>query len=113
LPKKPLPERKTVILTREKGYSHLGCKVVHRIKDILHLAESNDIYICGGSNVYEQFMPYADELIISQMEESFDADTFFPKIDEDMWKPYYCEGMDDKVPFDIIKYRPKDLQQKR
>jgi dihydrofolate reductase len=109
LPRRPLEGRKTVILTNNKNYTQTGCKVVHEIKDILDISKQLDVYICGGAEVYKQFMPYADELIISQIEEEFDADTFFPEIDEKTWFPYSCEGIEDKINFDIIKYKRKHI----
>ncbi|MFJ8247409.1 dihydrofolate reductase, partial [Peribacillus asahii] len=105
LPVKPLPHRDTIVLTTDKKAKFEGCKVAKNMDYIIKLSKEHDIYICGGAKIYEQFMSYADELIISHMEESFDADTFFPKISKDIWTPYYCEGVEDKVNFSIIKYK--------
>lgn len=108
LPVKPLPQRANIVLTTDKSMLNHGCIVMRSMEEILELAEDYHIYICGGQTVYEQFMPYADELIISQMEEAFNADTFFPYIEEDEWIPYSCEGVEDKLNFEIIKYKRKE-----
>jgi dihydrofolate reductase len=107
LPFKPLKDRVNVVLTRNKKASYEGCKTARSIEEVVKMSKEQDIYICGGDNVYEQFMPHADELIISQLEEVYDADTFFPEINSNIWLPYSCEGVEDDKHFEIIKYRRK------
>jgi len=109
LPFKPLPNRRNVILTGDEKFSIPQVYTYNHIKDILWLGRhyNRDVFICGGESIYKQMMPYADELIITHMDADFEADTFFPTIDENIWIPYYCEGVEDKVSFEIIKYKLK------
>ncbi|WP_410988662.1 dihydrofolate reductase [Bacillus cereus] len=113
LPKKPLPDRHSIVLTRERDAFYEGCSVASNIEVILRVAKASNIFICGGGHVYKQFMPYADELIISHMKESFDADTFFPEIDKSIWEDYDSENVLDKVDFKIVKYRRKSNNPER
>lgn len=106
LPVKPLPDRVNVVLTRNEVTSYEGY-VKGDIELVIALSRLYHVFICGGESIYKQMMPYADELIITHMDADFEADTFFPIIDEDIWIPYYCEGVEDKVSFEIIKYKLK------
>jgi len=106
LPFKPLPDRVNVVLTKgeeisDKGYIRGNIELVIALSKLYH------VFICGGESIYKQMLPFADELIITHMDANFEADTFFPTIDENIWIPYYCEGFEDKVSFEIIKYKLK------
>ncbi|KIR02727.1 Dihydrofolate reductase [Lachnospiraceae bacterium TWA4] len=76
---KPLPNRRNLVLTRNKNYQLEGIEVFHDINDLL----SEDAYIIGGGEIYRQFLPYCEEASITQIRHSFEADTFFPNLDED------------------------------
>jgi len=86
---KPLPNRTTVIITRNKEYKADGCIVVNSIEKAIEVAKSDEhIYIIGGAQIYKQAMVtnLVDQLDITQVHESFEADVFFPEIDLDTWK---------------------------
>lgn len=110
LPIKPLPNRETIILTMDDSFSHEGCKVVNGMDEILEMSKSTDVYVCGGDSVYSQLIPLADELIVSHVDEEFEADSYFPKIDPEIWIPYFCETIEDKMSFDIIKYKRRQKE---
>ncbi|NNL00786.1 MAG: dihydrofolate reductase [Eudoraea sp.] len=85
---KPLPNRTHIIITRDPNYNPdmPSCIVVHSIEEALKLVKDDDIsYIIGGGEIYDLGMPYADILEVTRINESFDADTYFPKIDEKIW----------------------------
>jgi dihydrofolate reductase len=80
LPKRPLPKRKTIVLTNDKDYIDTDIKVVHSIDDVLRMSAKNEIFICGGGFLYEQFYEFTDKMILTVVDKSFGADTFFPDI---------------------------------
>ncbi|WPO80545.1 dihydrofolate reductase [Flavobacterium sp. KACC 22761] len=83
---KPLPNRTHVIITRQTDYQPEGCIVVDSIeKAIAVCPENEDSYIIGGGEIYNLAMPYADIIEITKVHHTFDADTFFPKINENDW----------------------------
>lgn len=88
LPKKPLPRRKNYVLTSDENYSYKGVKVIHSIDDILKLAKSREVFICGGGELYKEMLPYADKMIITFTHDiNFNARVFFPDFDTKEWKP--------------------------
>ena len=84
---KPLPNRTHVIITRQKDFKHEGCIVVSDIeKAIAACPENEDIYIIGGGEIYTQSIHFADQLDITKVHHSFDADVYFPEINPDIWE---------------------------
>ena len=82
-----LPNRTHIIISRNTDYSPEGCIVVHNIEDALDLAKDDPRpFIIGGGEIYRLAMPYADKIELTRIHHHFDADTFFPEIDEKEWK---------------------------
>jgi dihydrofolate reductase len=85
---KPLPNRTHVVITRNKDYQVPdGCLVVTSIEKAIAVCPSNEtIFIIGGGEIYKQSMQIADVIELTRVHGSFDADAFFPEIDDDNWK---------------------------
>lgn len=84
---KPLPNRTHVIITRQKDFKQEGCIVVSTIEKAIEACPKNEaIYIIGGGEIYSQSIPFADQLDITRVHHSFDADVYFPEIDPKIWE---------------------------
>lgn len=85
---KPLPNRTHIIITRDKEYQvdHDQCVVVHSLEAALDLIGNETAYIIGGGDIYMQAEPYADFIELTRVHGTFDADTYFPDIDEGVWE---------------------------
>ena len=79
--KRFLPNRETLILTRQSDYQVDGATVVKSVEEVLDWYENQDktLYIIGGSQIYKLFEPYVDELIVTQVQAEVEGDTYFPK----------------------------------
>lgn len=76
----PLPNRRNIIISRNKSFQAKGCEVVDSIDSALALTKNDDeVMIMGGASFYEQMLPSADRLYITQIEGEFEGDTHFPK----------------------------------
>ncbi len=83
LPKKPLPNRRNIVLTHDEGFAFPGVEVAHSIAELLQmLAKDGEVFVMGGATIYQQLLPYADKLYVTWVHSSFEADVFFPAIDE-------------------------------
>jgi dihydrofolate reductase len=105
---KPLPNRKNIVLSRSINSDIKGCYQTNDINDILKLKD--DVFIIGGQQIYELFMPYADELIVTSIAEScHDADSYFPNIDSSKWQVYELvnHNLESLPYFSIMRYRAK------
>lgn len=87
LPFRPLPKRKNIVLTDKVGEQIEGCEMAYSINNSIELMDSDsENFVMGGGSIYEQFMPIANKLYITRVHKDFDADTFFPKIDLNIWE---------------------------
>lgn len=76
-----LPGRKTIVLTKDENYKKKGATVYHDLSKVLALAQTEEVFITGGSQLYQAFFPYADYLYETQLLEEFCGDTYFPQVD--------------------------------
>ena len=84
---KPLPNRTTIIITRNKNYTQHGCIVVNSLNEAIEAAkEDENPYILGGAEIYKQALNIADKLDLTFVHQNFEADVFFPEIDFKIWK---------------------------
>lgn len=86
---KPLPNRHHVVLTRNKDFQADGCVVFHQIEDVLDYIKQfsdQEVIVIGGSEIYQQFLNYADRLYITYIDTEFEGDTYLPKFDLSNWQ---------------------------
>jgi dihydrofolate reductase len=84
---KPLPNRTHVIITRQKNYVREGCVVVQDLETALSICPKNEsVFVIGGGEIYSQSIHLADQLDITRVHHSFDADVYFPEIDPKIWE---------------------------
>ena len=96
---RPLPKRESIILTRQTDYTHPGVTVLHDVKEVLALDnEEETLFIIGGSEIFELFLPFADTLYQTVIHADFDGDTYFPTTDWNEWELASSTGgvVDDK-----------------
>lgn len=83
----PLPNRTHIIITRNKDYKAKGAVVVHSLERAIEIANGDSQpFIIGGGEIYKQALPYSDKIELTRVHSEFEADTFFPEIDENNWK---------------------------
>ena len=87
LPKGALPNRRNIVLTRS-DMEFPGAERFHSLDDALvHCEEDENVFIIGGASLYNEAMPLANRLCITEInDEKKEADVFFPKIDNNIWK---------------------------
>ena len=84
---KPLPNRTHIIITRQKNYHPEGCLIADSLEKALEMASKDeDVFVIGGGEIYKQSIAIADKIELTRVHGEFDADTFFPEIDENKWK---------------------------
>ena len=103
LPRRPLPNRRNIVLTRDESFQYENTEVAHSIEELQKMLTADEkVFIIGGGEVYRQFMPLAEELHITHIHHTWeDADTFFPEINPTIWHLTHKEHheVDDKHPF--------------
>ncbi|XMA23624.1 dihydrofolate reductase (plasmid) [Bacillus bombysepticus] len=99
---KPLDGRKNIILTKNKNYKAEGCHIAYSIEDALSKCEGEEVFILGGEEIYQQFLPYTQKLYITKIHATFEGDRYFPEIDISLWKEIYTEKgiQNDRNPYE-------------
>ena len=99
----PLKNRTNIVLTGNPNYSVKDAVIVHTEDELLRELEkynSDDIYVIGGESVYRMMLPYCDTVLVTKIDRAFQADTFFPNLDEmDEWE--MTEESEEQTCFDL------------
>jgi dihydrofolate reductase len=99
---RPLPGRRTIVVTRQAGWAAEGVTVAHSVEEALAAAAgSEEIIVFGGGELYAQFIGRADRLEITHIRGEIHGDTHFPPIDPAIWREAGREERDD---FDWVTY---------
>lgn len=99
----PLPGRTNVVLSRSTPDLPEDVVLVHGVEEAMAEVENMDdiAFITGGATVYEQFLPHADEMLLTEIHEEYDGDTYFPEWDPEEWTEV---ERDDRGEFDFVRY---------
>jgi len=86
----PLELRTNIVLTTDRQYKAKGCILLHSMEELqeeLKKYNPDDLYIIGGGSIYEQMLPQCNTAFITRIHHKFQADTYFPNLDEmEEWK---------------------------
>lgn len=88
---KPLPNRTHIIITRQKNYfpknDNDQCIVVDSMEKALKATSNDgDLFVIGGGEIYDLGMPFADKIELTRVHANFEADAFFPEINQSEWQ---------------------------
>lgn len=105
---RPLPNRRNIVISRNTEASYEGAEVVHSIEDAFSICKNdNEVFVIGGSNIYEQALSLVDYIYITEIKKSFSGDAFFPEINKKMWIESSRENhiTNDGLEFSFVKYQ--------
>ena len=106
----PLKNRTNIVLTGNRDYAVKGALVLHTVEEVLKELErypSQEVYIIGGESIYRQFLPYCDTAHVTKIDYAYEADTYFPNLDEiPEWKVTASSGEKTyyDLEFEFLKY---------
>jgi len=110
---KPLPNRTHVVISNQNNYQvPEGVIVVNSLEKAIEAAKNDSQpFIIGGGEIYKQAIEFADKIELTRVHESFEADTFFPKLDASIWKEtnntFYKKDENNDHEFSLITYQKK------
>ena len=83
---RPLPGRRTIVITRSADWSHDGVEVVHSLEHALTAAGAEaPVFVVGGGEIYAQALPLATRLVLTEIDDAPEGDTFFPAWSREEW----------------------------
>ncbi|MDO4746377.1 MAG: dihydrofolate reductase [Bacillota bacterium] len=106
---KPLPNRTNIVITRDADYEAEGCVICRSKEEALEKIKEYDpekVFIAGGAEIYKQFMDDCDGFYVTKIYESFDADRFFPNLDEMGYKVVWESPLQEEkgLTYRFLKY---------
>lgn len=81
----PLKNRINIVLTGNKDYKVKDAVIVHSGEELMEELKkynTDDIYVIGGESIYRMMLPHCDTVYVTKIDRAFEADTFFPDLDE-------------------------------
>lgn len=85
---KPLPGRKSIVITRDRDWHHDGVEVVHSIEEAIKKAKelgAKEIFVIGGAEIFKSSLPFANRIYLTRIHYVFEGDVFFPEVDAERW----------------------------
>ncbi|MGN0161418.1 MAG: dihydrofolate reductase [Lachnospiraceae bacterium] len=105
----PLKNRVNIVITANENYEKEGVLICHSVEEALSMLkqyDSEDVYVIGGETIYRQMLPYCSVAHVTKIEYEYEADTYFPNLDEDPdWS--VTDSSDEHTYFDLEYYFKK------
>lgn len=86
---KPLPGRKSIVITRDPDWKHEGVGVVHSVEEAIQTAEgfgAREIFVIGGAQIFNTALSTANRIYLTRIHQAFDGDVYFPAIPVEEWE---------------------------
>ena len=107
---RPLPGRRSIVVTRDRSFAAAGAEVVHSLDDAVALcSDSDEIFVIGGAQLYAEALPRADRLLLTEIHADFEGDTFMPAAAAEDWaeagREHHPPSDQRAFGFDFVDYR--------
>jgi dihydrofolate reductase len=96
-----LPGRRTIVITRQDGWSAEGADVSSTVDEALTMAGPAEVFVVGGGQIYAETLHRADALELTEIDAAPPGDTYFPDIDPAIWVEVAREVGEG---FDFVRY---------
>jgi dihydrofolate reductase len=99
LPRRPLPGRTNIVVTRNRNFCADGAFVAHSFSDAIAQAGDGDLMVIGGEAIFAEALPLAQIIHLTEVAASPEGDAFMPPIDRGQWReiaregPYEADGL--------------------
>jgi len=104
---RPLPNRVNIVITRNQNLKYQGAIVSNSVPDALEIARSHqkDSFVIGGAQIYQEFLPLANQMHLSFIKHEYEGDTKFPDINWEKWEQTNIEDFEE---FEFLTYTKKE-----
>ena len=112
-PRRPLPGRQNLVITRSAGWQYPGVIVAHSLEQAIAMAETDTVFIIGGAQIYEQALPVVDVLHLTLIHARWaSADVYFPALDPNQWqaveREHHTSDHRNAYEYDFITLKRRD-----
>ena len=112
---KVLPGRHHIVLTRSFFSTSGNVEIYHSPLDFLEVYKyrNEEIFNIGESSIYKEFIDYADKLYLTEIDDSKEADVYFPEFDKNLFdREVLCEHEEDGIGFKHVLYKRRKLNER-
>ena len=109
-----LPDRKHIIFSQNPDFkvNNENVEIVHSMLQIQqYIEDENENFVIGGAMIYNLLMPYVTKMYVTEIDKDFEGDTFFPRINSDIWEEISREeGPEDSknnFKYEYVTYKRK------
>jgi dihydrofolate reductase len=81
-----LPGRRSIVITRQAGWSADGVETAGSLEQALDLAGDGEVFVVGGGEVYALALPVAHRVLLTELDREVKGDTWFPELDKRVWR---------------------------
>lgn len=103
----PLPNRTTIVVSNSKNYDGNDCRTAASLTEAIRLAGDRDIYISGGSRLYQEAVTLVDKMFITEIDATIEGDTYFPEFDEADFTKEKVKKVVGEIPYTYLTYTRK------
>ncbi len=112
-PRRPLPGRQNLVITRSAGWQYPGVTVAHSLEQAIAMADTDTVFIIGGAQIYEQALPVVDVLHLTLIHARWaSADVYFPALDPNQWqeveREHHTSDHRNAYEYDFITLKRRD-----
>lgn len=103
-----LPKRQNIVLTRDQSWSAENVTVIHSPEEVRQLTftQPDPVFIIGGAEIYQQFLPLLDEILVTKVKTQYEGDTFFPEYESLFKTP---QSVLEEKEFSVLRFVKKEL----
>jgi dihydrofolate reductase len=105
---RPLPNRRNIVITRNPDWKIDGVETAPSVDAAIALAGDTEAFIIGGAQIFIASLPRVDRLIVTEIDGTFNCDTFFPQIDLSQWQEVAREqhqSVKTGLPYAFVTYQ--------
>jgi len=106
---RPLPGRQNIVVSRNPAFLARGVELVGSLDEALEIAQSDEIMVIGGGQLYALALPLAQRMVLTLIDIEPEADTWFPQWREGEWtqtrEEHFPITDDNKLAYRIVELR--------
>lgn len=105
---RPLPGRKTIIISTTKDISYENCRTVKSLEEAFKLvSDEEEVFIAGGAQLYSETINCADKIYLTIIHKHIDGNIFFPTVNESDFEKTYVQKVDGIIPYTYYTFKRK------
>jgi dihydrofolate reductase len=82
---RPLPKRRNIVITRNPDWRHDGVETASSLQQAIEMVDGEMAFIIGGAQIFNEAMPLAGRMVVTEIDHTYQCDTFFPPLEPGAW----------------------------